>query len=105
MEIDSSQEEKLKAAFDFYDELLGTASDREFTIDFEELGLPQLDLLSLEEPFIEEVWATIQDLPPDKAPGPDRFTGCFYRAWWEIIKICFWLLRQCIVVMSLSLNF
>jgi hypothetical protein len=26
-------------------------------------------------------------MPPDKAPGPDGFTGAFFRACWEIIKV------------------
>lgn len=60
--IITSQDEKLKEAFEFYDELLGTAKDRDFTLDLEELGLPQHDLSSLEVPFTEEVWTTICDL-------------------------------------------
>jgi hypothetical protein len=34
----------------------------------------------------EEVWNTIKKLPKDKAPGPDGFTGRFYRDCWQIIK-------------------
>lgn len=34
----------------------------------------------------EEVWKTIQDLPLNKAPGPDGFTSLFYRTAWPIIK-------------------
>jgi hypothetical protein len=40
----------------------------------------------LEEPFLEEVWGTIKDLPMDKSPSPDGFTGRFYRTCWEVIK-------------------
>jgi hypothetical protein len=25
----------------------------------------------------------IRDLSPDRAPGPDGFTGCFYKVAWE----------------------
>jgi hypothetical protein len=33
-----------------------------------------------------EVAAVIRDLPPDKASGPDGFTGLFYKVAWPIIK-------------------
>lgn len=34
----------------------------------------------LELPFTEqEVVAAITEMPADKAPGPDGFTGCFYK--------------------------
>lgn len=34
----------------------------------------------------DEVWDTIKHLPTDKAPGPDSYTGRFYRCCWETIK-------------------
>ncbi|KAJ1280495.1 hypothetical protein BS78_04G236900 [Paspalum vaginatum] len=49
--------------------------------------LQQHDLTSLEECFTEEeVWRTISDMPLDKAPSPDGFTGRFYKSCWQIIK-------------------
>lgn len=42
---------------------------------------------ALEAPISEtEVWNVIKNLPPDKAPGPDGFTGRFYKECWAIIK-------------------
>jgi hypothetical protein len=35
----------------------------------------------------EEVHAVIMDLPNDKAPSLDGFTGLFYKKTWEIIKV------------------
>jgi len=49
--------------------------------------LPQLDLSGLDACFTEqEVWAVIKDLPSDRAPGPDGFTGLFYKVTWSTIK-------------------
>jgi hypothetical protein len=44
-----------------YDELLGTCSVREQTINISELGSPNYNLLDLDLPFTEEeVWMTIK---------------------------------------------
>lgn len=41
----------------------------------------------LDAPFsVDEVWTTIKDMPLDKAPVPDGFTGRFYKSCWSIIK-------------------
>lgn len=46
-----------------------------------------MDLSDLEVLFTEEeVCAVVMDLPNDKAPGPDGFTGLFYKKAWDIIK-------------------
>lgn len=37
-------------------------------------------------PTSQEVWDAIQNLPPDSAPGPDGFTGHFYRGCWDIVR-------------------
>ena len=80
------QEEKQEAVLDFYENLLGTAEEREYTIDLDAIGVQQHDLSTLDCPFSEEVWATIKGMPLDKAPGPDGFTGRFYKTCWNIIK-------------------
>ena len=56
-------------------------------MNFDSLGLAQHDLSMLDVCFSEfEIWATISELPSDKAPGPDGFTGLFYKVAWPIIK-------------------
>jgi hypothetical protein len=45
--------------------------------------LAALDLAFLEK----EVWETVKLLPSDMVPGPDGFTGGFYKACWSIIKV------------------
>ena len=83
----TKHEEKEQNIFNFYSSLLGECLDREAMVNLEELNLPRIDLADLEVPFTEEeVWKTIQSLPTDKAPGPDGFTGKFYKTCWPIIK-------------------
>jgi len=83
----TSHEDKAAAIDDFYENLLGNCPDKEYTINLNELQIIAHDLADLERPFSEEeVWNTIKILPSDKAPGPDGFTGRFYKACWPIIK-------------------
>jgi len=84
----TKREEKEQNIFEFYNSLLGRSVDREMTVNLPELGMPNIDLHDLEAPFSEEeVWKTIKSLPFDKAPGPDGFTGKFYKVCWQIIKL------------------
>lgn len=83
----TTQEEKHAAVFYFYEKLIGTAEQREFTLNLAALQLQQHDLSSMEEALSEEeVWLTIKDMPLDKAPDPDGFTGRFYMSCWQIIQ-------------------
>lgn len=80
------QEGKQEAMLQFYEDLLATTENREHTINLEAIGLQQHDLSVLDEPFSEEVWNTVKNMPQDQAPGPDGFTGRFYKTCWHIIK-------------------
>ena len=52
------------------------------------LQLPAVDLQGIDLPFSEqEIWAAIKASPLEKAPGPDGFTGKFFRSCWHIIKL------------------
>nr|CAB3486186.1 unnamed protein product [Digitaria exilis] len=43
-------------------------------------GLPNVDLSKLDVPFTEEeILCAIKQSPQDKAPGPDGFTGLFFK--------------------------
>jgi len=57
------------------------------TFSWSALGYVPRDLSAFEVPFTQDVIKeTIKSMPPDKAPGPDGFTGAFFKACWDIIK-------------------
>lgn len=89
-QVVTNQEGKQEVFWDFYNNLLGGTGQRDFTLNLQAIHWPDLDLLDLELAFTEEeIWATIRSLPSDKAPGPDGYTGRFYKVAWVIIKADF----------------
>jgi hypothetical protein len=71
--------------FSYYNDLLGTAFSRSHRIDLAQLDLPRLDLTDQISPFsAEEVATIVRETPADRAPGPDEFSGAFYKAAWEV---------------------
>lgn len=85
--ISWDHEEKEEILYSFYSELLGTAVQRPNNLDWERLDLNILDDPALDQPFSEaELEHTIKMIPPEKAPGPDGFTGSFYKKFWDILK-------------------
>jgi hypothetical protein len=70
----------------FFDNLLGAAPSPPAAVDWPALEIPQLDLSELDVPFTaDEVRQAIADLPADRAPGPDGFSGGFFKAAAHII--------------------
>ena len=56
-------------------------------INWDNIPVPARDLSDLGAAFTEEeVRKAVFDLPRDKAPGPDGFSGAFFKECWEIIK-------------------
>jgi hypothetical protein len=67
--------------------IMGTRVAPSNDFNWEELNFATTDLHSLGDPFTEEeVKCAINQMPSDKAPGPDGFTGMFFKRCWGIIK-------------------
>ena len=79
-----TNEEMANAVFEHFHNMLGTPGEQLNLLNYEELGLNGnlLDHCFSEE----EVWQAIGDMPTDKAPGPDGFTGMSYKTAWSMIK-------------------
>jgi hypothetical protein len=85
--IVTSHEGMLSLAHQHFEEILGTASPIQSKLNWEELGLRSFELSDIESPFsVDEIKLALDDMPADKAPGPDGFSGGFYRSCWDIIK-------------------
>lgn len=66
---------------------MGTANGIDMRFDLHRLIQAVPGLESLSAPFSqEEIQAVLKDLPTDRAPGPDGFTGLFVKRCWDIIK-------------------
>ena len=67
--------------------LMACPQERTRDFNWDVLQLQNLDLTSLDDPFTEqEIMHAIKQLPSDKAPGPDGFTGLFFKTYWNTIK-------------------
>jgi hypothetical protein len=82
-----SHEDKEKILHEHFSNILGTAKPRQLSFNWDDLQLPHLTNQKLDAPFSEEeIKKTIDELPAEKALGPDGFTGVFFRWCWDIIK-------------------
>jgi hypothetical protein len=56
-------------------------------LNWDNINIPGCDHSSLADDFMEkEVHEAIKGMPSGKAPGPDGFTGLFFKSCWHIIK-------------------
>lgn len=82
-----NNEQMADALFEHFNGLLGSPAQRSRTARLDLPTLPTADLSSLDVCFTEEeIWAVVRDIPTEKAPGPDGFTGLFYKKARPIIK-------------------
>lgn len=67
---------------------MGRGDARTQDFNWERLHFEETNLEVLGAPFTEEeVKNAINQMPSDKAPGPDGFTGAFFKKCWDIIKV------------------
>jgi hypothetical protein len=72
------EDNKVDAAFDFFNDRMGMPAICSHAINLEDLYLPHLNLSGTgNHSTEEEVWGAIQLLPSDRAPGSDGFTTRF----------------------------
>jgi len=82
-----SHEAKQEIIHDHFSNLMSTPPQPTRDFNWDHLSFPQLDLEPLAAAFTEdEILHAIKQMPQDKAPGPDGFTGLFYKSCWPIIK-------------------
>jgi len=80
-------EEIADAIFNHFNTILGTRCEQLCHLNLEQLNLIPLEDANLDHCFGEdEIWQAIADMPSDKAPEPDGFTGLFYKTACSIIK-------------------
>ena len=80
-------DEMADVVFNHFDAILGSRGDQSFHINLDQLAMQPLQEAQLDHCFSEkEIWKAIADMPMDKAPGPDGFTGLFYKTACPIIK-------------------
>jgi hypothetical protein len=77
--IHTTHESKEAAFFQHFSKM-GEKETRSCTLNWDALALSTIPVVGLDNPFTtKEVWEAIKDSPAEKAPGPDGFTGVFYR--------------------------
>ncbi|XP_026455672.1 uncharacterized protein LOC113356677 [Papaver somniferum] len=55
--------------------------------DYDHISISEEESLAMDRiPSSEEIKQAVFDLGADSAPGPDGFSGCFYRHCWDIIQ-------------------
>ncbi|KAM0867505.1 hypothetical protein ACQ4PT_041958 [Festuca glaucescens] len=88
--VATSIADKMELAEDYFTEVFSKVSSRPDLLNLNEVDLPSLSAIQardLEAPFsADEVKKVVMDMPSDRAPGPDGFSGLFFKLCWDIIS-------------------
>jgi hypothetical protein len=78
-----------------YRDRMGHSEGITMQFDLSKLVTRVQGLEEISQPFLqEEIDLVLKQMPPDKSPGPDGFTGLFLKRCWPIIKKDFLKLIQ-----------
>jgi hypothetical protein len=79
-----TQEAKSGALHNFFIMQFGNTEARAHTLNWEVLNQPHHDLQELERDITEaEIYTAVMQVHPEKASGPDGYTGAFYKVCWD----------------------
>ena len=83
-----NHDDKASIIQDHFSNFMGHPAPWQQDFNWDELHLPSHDLSGLDTVFTEEeIKHDVHQMPFDKAPGPDGYTGAFFRSCWDIIKV------------------
>jgi len=75
-----SHQQKQDIVLEHFSKVMATPPDRSKDLNWDRLDFPSMNLDSLDAPFTEsEILCAIRQLPGDKSPGPDGFSGMFFK--------------------------
>jgi hypothetical protein len=79
---------KEEVVLSHFQSVIGRGEERRMDLNWGDLHFDNSELAALGAAFTEEeVQNAINQLPGDKAPGPDGFTTAFFKKCWDIIKV------------------
>jgi exonuclease III len=82
-------DDKLDLATEYFSGIIGSVPLRQLALNLDALQLPSLTATqarSLGAPFTkDEVKKIIMEMPSERAPGPEGFSGLFFKTCWEVI--------------------
>jgi exonuclease III len=85
-QLHSDQKIKAGTFFEFYSQLMGTDSPPTPHINWQSLYETTHDLSEMENPISEqEIIDVLQSWPNNKSPGPEGFTGEFYKTFQDLL--------------------